>query len=175
MEVIRTGRSGLRRRAVIALMTGMVLVVSAGSVGLAGGAAALALRVRELNPSGAWSWFGDPRAIYHHGARRQTYVGWVDGRGNVQVASYDHDTGVRVVVTLKANFQVDDHDTPSLLVRPDGRLLAFWSAHSGGQMYYRRSVRPEDETSWEPERTVPTNTAGTWGFTYPNPVQLSAE
>ena len=65
-------------------------------------------------------------------------------RGNVQVASYDHDTGVRVVVTLKANFQVDDHDTPSLLVRPDGRLLAFWSAHSGGQMYYRRSVRPEE-------------------------------
>src|SRR6266545_3699939 len=138
-------------------------------------AAALPLRQRELGRSGAWSWFGDPRAVYYQGVHRRTYVGWVDGSGNVQVASYDHDTGVRVVATVKANFQIDDHAGPSLLLRPDGHLLAFWSAHIGGAMYYRRSVLPEDVTSWEPERTVPTNTSGTWGFTYPNPVQLSAE
>jgi BNR repeat-containing family member len=137
--------------------------------------AALPLRQRELHPSGAWCWFGDPRAIYYTGAHRRTYIGWVNGAGDIQVASYDHDTGERVVVTVKANFQIDDHANPSLLVRPDGHLMVFWSAHSGGTMYYRRTAQPEDVSSWETERTVSTNTAGTWGYTYPNPVQLSAE
>jgi hypothetical protein len=113
--------------------------------------------------------------VYHQGAHRRTYVGWVDPGGNIQAASYDHDTKVRVIATIRANFQIDDHDNPSLLVRPDGHLLAFWSAHSGGQMHYRRTTRPEDVTAWGPEQHVPTNTAGPWGYTYPNPVQLSAE
>ncbi len=42
-------------------------------------------------------------------------------------------------------------------------------------MYYRRTAAPEDVTAWEPERRVPTNTPGSFGYTYPNPVQLSAE
>lgn len=42
-------------------------------------------------------------------------------------------------------------------------------------MYYRVSDRPEDVTYWGPERTIPTNTPGTKGYTYPNPVALSAE
>ncbi len=163
----------LRRRvarAVAVLSGGMVLcLLLANSVG------ALSLRPRELVRSGAWSWFGDPRAVHHAGAHRRTYVGWVDAAGSIQVASYDHDTGVRVITTLKANFQVDDHANPSLLVRPDGRLMVFWSAHFGTAMFYRRSLRPEDVTAWEPERTVPTNSPGGFGYTYPNPVQLSAE
>jgi hypothetical protein len=133
------------------------------------------LRQRELSPNGAWSWFGDPRAVYHRGAHSRTYVGWVDSEGNIRVASYDHDTQARTVATIRANFQIDDHVNPSLLVRPDGRLIAFYSAHIGTAMYYRQTVRPEDVTSWGPERTVPTNVGSTWGYTYPNPVQLSAE
>jgi hypothetical protein len=146
-----------------------------GGIAFPGQAAALPLRQRELNRSAAWCWFGDPRAVHHHGAHNRTYVSWVSGAGDVQVASYDHDTGVRVVTTLKARFQVDDHANPSLLVRPDGHLLAFWSAHAGQAMYYRRSALPEDVSSWGAEHTVGTNTAGKWGYTYPNPVQLSAE
>jgi BNR repeat-containing family member len=42
-------------------------------------------------------------------------------------------------------------------------------------MWYRRTARPEDVTAWEPERTFPTNTPGSHGFTYPNPVRLPAE
>jgi hypothetical protein len=75
--------------------------------------AAESVRARELHVSGAWSWFGDPRAVYHEGAHRRTYVGWVDRNGHIQVASYDHDTRVRVLATLKANFQIDDHANPS--------------------------------------------------------------
>jgi hypothetical protein len=154
----------------------VVAVVLLGVVGPRTGAASgLQLRQRELNHSGAWSWFGDPRAVYHQGAHRRTYVGWVSTAGDIQVASYDHDSGVRVVATVKASFQVDDHASPSLLVRPDGHLLVFWSAHSGSAMFYRRSAQAEDVSSWEAERQLPTNTPGPWGYTYPNPVQLSGE
>jgi hypothetical protein len=163
-----------RRRIAVGALLVLLGMLAAGLVP-APDAGALPLRRREVGPSGAWSWFGDPRAVYHQGAHRRTYVGWNDRAGSIQVASYDHDSKVRVTATIKANFQVDDHDNPSLLVRADGRLMAFWSAHSGGQMHYRRTTRPEDVTAWEPERTVPTNTAGPWGYTYPNPVQLSAE
>src|SRR6266545_3952074 len=152
----------------------LVGVLSAALVA-APDAGALPLRRREAGVSGAWSWFGDPRAVYYQGAHRRTYVGWIDHAGSIQVGSYDHDTGVRVTATLKQNFQIDDHNNPSLLVRPDGHLIAFWSAHIGGRMYYRRTVGPEDVTAWEPERFVPTNSEGPWGYTYPNPVQLSAE
>src|SRR6266567_1194131 len=133
------------------------------------------LREREFVGGGAWSWFGDPRAVYHQGAHRRSYIGWDAPDGSIQVASYDHDSGRRVVVTLKARLQIDDHDNPSILVRPDGRLMVFWSAHAGPTMWYRTSSRPEDVTAWEPERTLPTNTPGRLGYTYPNPMQLSAE
>ena len=135
----------------------------------------LPLRERQLSSGGGWSWFGDPRAVHHEGAYRRTYLGWVALDGSIQVASYDHDSGRRVVVTLKARLQIDDHDNPSILVRPDGRLMVFWSTHSGPTMWYRRSLRPEDITAWEPEHTFPTNTPGGSGYTYPNPLQLSAE
>jgi hypothetical protein len=133
------------------------------------------LREREFVGGGAWSWFGDPRAVYHAGAHRRSYIGWDATDGSIQVASYDHDSGQQVIATLKARFQIDDHDTPSTVVLPDGRLMVFWSAHAGPQMYYRISTHPEDVTAWGPEHTLPTNTPGTEGYTYPNPVQLSGE
>lgn len=102
-------------------------------------------------------------------------MGWVDTAGNIQVGSYDHATKARRTVTLRAALQINDHANPSILVRPDGRLMVFYSKHSGPQMYYRLSTRPEDIASWGLERTVGTNTAGTRGYTYPNPMQLSAE
>ena len=130
---------------------------------------------REFIGGGAWSWFGDPRAVYHAGAHRRSYIGWDATDGSIQVASYDHDTGQQVIATLKARFQIDDHDNPSILVLPDARLMVFWSAHIGERMFYRTSLRPEDVTAWGAEHTIPTNTPGSFGYTYPNPVQLTAE
>ena len=77
---------------------------------------------------GAWSWFGDPRAVTHNG---RTYVGWVDQEGDVKVSSYDHATGERVTAVLQARLNQDDHANPSLQVRPDGRLVVYYSAHVG--------------------------------------------
>ncbi len=169
---------GTRARRFVVLASAAVLLLA----GLLTRAAApkartgtLPLRERQFSSGGAWSWFGDPRAVYHEGKYHRTYTGWVAPDGSIQVASYDHDSGRQVIVTLKARLQVDDHDNPSILVRPDGRLMVFWSTHAGPTMWYRRSLRPEDITAWEPEHTFPTNTPGAEGYTYPNPMQLPAE
>jgi hypothetical protein len=132
-------------------------------------------RYGRLAPDGAWSWPGDPRAVTYVGEHARTYVGWVDGRGSVLVAGYDHDTGELATSTLSPELDLDDHVNPSLIVRPDGRLVAFYSAHSGPRMFYRVASHPEDAASWGEERTVPVNTAGPNGYTYPNPVFLSGE
>jgi PKD repeat protein len=121
---------------------------------------------------GAWSWFGDPRAVTRDD---RTYVGWVDREGDVKVSSYDHTTGERVTAVLQARLQQDDHANPSLHVRPDGRLVVFYSRHVGPAMHYRVSSVPADVRSWGPPQTVPTNTAGIRGYTYPNPIRLEAE
>ena len=121
---------------------------------------------------GAWSWFGDPRAVTHDG---RTYVGWVDLEGDIKVSSYDHDTGERVTAVLQARLNQDDHANPSIQVRPDGRLVVYYSRHVGPSMHYRVSSQPEEVTSWEAPQTVPTNTPGIRGYTYPNPVRLEDE
>jgi PKD repeat protein len=124
---------------------------------------------------GAWSWFGDPRAVTYTGAHTRTYVGWVDLEGDIKVSSYDHDTGERVTAVLQARLNEDDHANPSIQVRPDGRLVVYYSRHVGPAMHYRVSSQPEDVTSWAAPQTVPTNTPGIRGYTYPNPVRLEAE
>jgi PKD repeat protein len=124
---------------------------------------------------GAWSWFGDPRAVTYTGAHTRTYVGWVDEEGDIKVSSFDHDTGDRVTAVLQARLQKDDHANPSIQVRPDGRLVVYYSRHVGPAMHYRISSNPEDVTSWEAPQTVPTNTPGIRGYTYPNPIRLESE
>jgi hypothetical protein len=130
---------------------------------------------QQLAGSGAWCWFGDPRAVYHKGQYSKTYVGWIDRNNNIVVASHDQVTKRRTTAVLMHKFQRDDHDNPSLLIRPDGHIVVFWSEHAGDDMFYRISTRPEDVTSWSPVMTVKTNVAGSMGYTYPNPVQLSDE
>ena len=126
-------------------------------------------------PSGAWCWFADPRAVVHRGAHHRTYVSWVDRNGTVAVSSFDHDTRRVAVGALVTGFQVDDHDNPALHVRGDGRIVAFWSAHSGPSLFYRVTRNPEDVTRWGPLRHMTSNSAGPRGYTYPNPVALPAE
>jgi PKD repeat protein len=121
---------------------------------------------------GAWSWFGDPRAVHHNG---KTFVGWVDLEGDIKVMSYDHTTGERVTALLQARLNQDDHANPSIHVLEDGRLMVFYSRHVGPAMHYRISTQPGDVRSWEPPQTVATNIPGNRGYTYPNPVHLTDE
>ena len=135
-------------------------------------AASPALAAEHPIGDGAWSWFGDPRAVTHDG---RTYVGWVDQEGDIKVSSYDRATGERVTAVLHARLNQDDHANPSIQVRPDGRLVVYYSAHVGPAMHYRVSDLPGDVTAWGAPQTVDENTPGGFGYTYPNPIRLADE
>ena len=118
--------------------------------------------------TGAWSYFGDPRAVYAGG---RTFIGWADTQGYTHVAALD---GNRLVEhqRLGPPLSVDDHNNPSLYVREDGRIMVFYSAHNGKTMYYRVSERPRSIARFSEPRTIGTNTAGRLGYTYPNPLRV---
>jgi BNR repeat-containing family member len=123
---------------------------------------------------GSWCWFGDPRAVQVGGRRDETFVGWIGWRGQITIGAFQARTGVMKshVIGLQA---VDDHADPAILVEPDGHLTAFWSGHSGPQMDYRTTLRPYDIGAWGPVHHLRSRLPGSKGFTYPNPVMLSAE
>lgn len=128
-----------------------------------------------LTGDGAWSWIADPRAVYYEGEHRRTYVGWVNAQGDIRVASYDHDTGAVTTQTVRKELQRDDHANPALLVRPDGRLVVFYSGHPGRWMIYRVSLWLEDVSGWGDEAAAAPFTSDTRGHTYPAPVRLSRD
>jgi hypothetical protein len=135
----------------------------------------VAARDRELG-AGAWSYFGDPRAISHDGI---TFTGWISTTGNVWVARYTPGGQLRTKLIFRGLGR-DDHNNPSLVFRPDGHLVVFFSPHSGRHlppqgipslMRYRISLRPYAIDEWGPVHTVPTNAPGGLGYTYPNALQ----
>ena len=128
-----------------------------------------------MTDDGAWCWFADPRAVYYTGKLDRTYVGWVNKAGDIKLAAVDNKTSKIETVTLKKNLQKDDHANPALLVRDDGRIVVFYSAHNGDKMFYRISKKPEDISSWSDEMSLAANTQGKYGFTYPNPCRLTKE
>jgi len=124
---------------------------------------------------GAWSWFGDPRAVHFTGLHRRTYVGWTARNGDIEIAAYDHDSRVRTTARLGNEKPIDDHNNPAIQILPDGRVRVYWSLHGGPELWYRTSLAPEDVTAWGPRERVGTTTTGVHGYSYTNPVHLSAE
>ena len=61
---------------------------------------------------GGWCWYQDPRALISDG---KLIVGGVSGQsGDVKVSVYDLDANVDLgTVTLRSDFQKDDHDVPA--------------------------------------------------------------
>lgn len=129
----------------------------------------------ELASDGAWSWFGGPRAVFHAGGHRRTYAGFVTSTGDVALAHFDHDSAEIVSAVAKEKLQQDDHASPAVLVRPDHRLMVFYSGHRGRWMVYRLSARAEDITSWGSEHAASGHTSDYAGYTYPNAVLLTGE
>lgn len=124
-----------------------------------------------LTNDGAWNWIEDPRAVHIEGRRNRTYAGWVNRHGDLQIGAYDHASDRSEIVTLKNHWEVDDHDSPSILVLPDRRLMVFYTRHNLIGLYSQTTTRPEDISAWEPEITV-VKTART---TYSQPVYLADE
>jgi hypothetical protein len=131
---------------------------------------------RELG-AGAWSYFGDPRAISHDG---HTFTGWISTSGNVWVARLTAGGKLSKNLIFRGLGR-DDHNNPSLVFRRDGHIVVFFSPHSGHHlpppgiakvMHYRTSLQRFSIAEFGPVHTVPTNVPGGLGYTYPNPIQL---
>ncbi len=164
--------SGFTRRKALGIAGALGAVPLLGAGGTASAAAPV-----PVADSGAWCWFGGPRALYHEERHRRTYLGYLTAAGEVVVAQYDHDSGKLTKSVVMEHFPVDDHNNPAVCVRPDGRVVVFWTGHATNiPLLYRRSVLPEDiGGGWEPLRAITTNSEGPYGWTYTNLAQLSAE
>ncbi len=135
----------------------------------------------RIAEDGAWCWFGDPRAVYHDG---QVFTGWVSRDGSIRVASYDVARRLIQRTNLHPQLEADDHNNPSLLVRPDGRILVAWSRHARDDMYLAVSKRPGEIYEFEPPRRILLNSreankhcyaGGQDSYTYPSLFHLSLE
>lgn len=127
--------------------------------------------VQQLAPNGGWCWFSGPSAIYDNG---NVLTGWITNTGDVQVGSYRADTGQTSAVTIRADFEPDDHDHPAFYKTSDGRITAFYSPHGGkGKCtQYCTTVNPGSIAAWTDSQSLNTNTIGNSGATYVNPYQV---
>ncbi|MDI9400468.1 MAG: family 16 glycoside hydrolase [Limisphaerales bacterium] len=109
---------------------------------------------QEVAPSGAWTWFNDPRAIVRGGT---LYAGYVRGDGAVCVNAWDMASGKGSESVLSSWRQRDDHDNIGFLELEDGGLMAFYSTHgSRHQMFARRALvkNPKSLEDWGEEIVV---------------------
>jgi len=168
MPVIRSIPSRLASVSAVFVLLGFIGETTAG-------AARPAEACASFTDDGGWCWFSDPRAVSRDG---RTYSGWVTGDGSIQAGCLDHASGTVTLFTLHEAYERDDHDNPSFLFLPDGRLMAFYTRHSElDQINSRTTTRPGDITAWEPEVVLPIHDQSPKrsGITYANPFMLSDE
>ena len=132
--------------------------------------------------NGAWCWFSDPRAVFFEGKHKRTYTGWVDNYGDIHVGYYDHNTKEISSTVICDNFEIDDHNNPSLIFNSKGELQVFFNAHMKGTqpLYTVKATKPESIESWGDIKKLYLNDStlaymGNLNHTYTNPVRLSAE
>jgi hypothetical protein len=144
--------------AISRIIAALFLVVAA-----AADVAAEPQKLITFNDNGAWCWYQDPRVV-HDPANNTLLVasvaaaegpGGAERAGDIDVVTYRLDDGAtRRFVLHRALLEQDDHNTPALLIRPDGRYVAMYSRHNQDAFtYWRVSARPHDATAWEPEQT----------------------
>ena len=102
-----------------------------------------------ITNNGMWTWYGEPKAVYYEGVHRRTYIGWNTNisSGAQFVGYYDHDTKTTAQVELPRHYPADDHNHPSVIVRPDGRIMIFHTGHDGKEISEYISKQPEDITA----------------------------
>lgn len=128
--------------------------------------------VVTIVPDGAWTWFNDPRALFHHGT---LYVGYVRSDGKTALTAFNPATGGATELWTSSRNEFDDHNNPALLVKQDGRLLALYARHNTDRFFsYRLShtTNPVAPADWSEEHDLPATSAG---LTYANPFQLQVE
>jgi len=114
----------------------------------------------NFQDNGAWSWFEDERAIVDPLRGRLLVASCADSSGaggaarggDIDVAWLDLSAGRFGAFELRDRLQGDDHNSPALLVRPDGRYLAVYGTHGGSRLTrWRVSTNPGDPYAWTSE------------------------
>jgi len=148
------------------------------TVSLSGADAVVGGKLITFNDNGGWCWYQDERAVVDTKANKLVIGSVASGgsrNGYIEAVVYDIAAGTKKLSTLGTGLasNVDDHNAPAFLVRPDGKYFAMWSGHRSDCLT-RRSVF--DGTAWSAEKTYdwkangcPWAGASTNMVTYSNP------
>jgi hypothetical protein len=95
-----------------------------------------------VSDDGGWCWFESPGVLQHGTVLLVGSVasGGHDEKrhGNIELHIHDYSTQITEHVILHQQFELDDHNGPALLIRPDGRLLVLYAKHSTEPHNYSR-------------------------------------
>ena len=89
----------------------------------------------QFNDNGGWCWYQDERAVVDTKANKLIIGTTASGgtrNGQNEVVMYDLASSTPTRYTLPSSLatsNVDDHNSPALLIRPDGKYLAQWAGH----------------------------------------------
>jgi hypothetical protein len=157
---------------------GGVAACAAPTVNLSGADAVVGSLI-TFNDNGGWCWYQDERAVVDTNANKLIIGTTASGgtrNGQNEAVIYDLGTKMATRYTLPSSLStnnVDDHNSPALLIRPDGKYLAMWSGHRVDCLS-RYSIF--DGTAWSAEKTFdwtpigcPWAGAATNMITYSNP------
>lgn len=119
--------------------------------------------------TGAWSWWSRPQAVYNATANK-TWFGYGNVSGDACIGEIDHDTGTVIRFQLNAGLEYDDHICPTIVIRSDGKLVAFYTKDIGDtSLRYRVSTNAYDASAWATEQTITIAS----NVVYTNPMILS--
>lgn len=119
-------------------------------------AAAAQTNFAVLAQDGAWTWYNDPRALFHNGLLYFGSVRFADGKSVLSV--FDPRTGLASNLWASARAERDDHNVPALLPEQDGTLLAVYARHGADAFFaFRRSLttNPAAAADGAPKRPSP--------------------
>jgi hypothetical protein len=128
----------------------------------------------QFSDNGAWCWYQDERAVVDTINNKLIVASNRTSNGHNYVDIYDIITGE--IQNYDLGFiGSDDHNTPGLLVRSDGKYLAVYAKHNSDKITRYRIFNND---TWSAESTFDWNTqpGGTdFNTTYSNLYYLSAE
>jgi hypothetical protein len=103
-----------------------------------------------ISDDGGWCWFESPGTLQYGSL---LLVGSVasgshskNRHGNIELHIHDCSTQITGHVILHEQFELDDHDGPALLVRPDDRLLVLYAKHGTESHNYSCMSLPDVES-----------------------------
>ncbi len=129
-----------------------------------------------LADDGAWTWFNDPRALFHNGILYYGYVRQGDGRS--ALSAFNLKTGAVTNLWTSRLGETDDFGSPALLARQDGNMVALYARRGSDQFFSYRltsSTNPATPADWGPELRNWTGVTVASGMNYSSPFQLTAE